>query len=257
MLQERWQTFNKFQKIMLCILAAMVVLFAVLMCISQGRTGVYFHDALLKVHGTTESGSYHGKSHGEIVNIVVGRESETAVGVSFAIGDIVDDTCLVEYPLAPIQTQHGQKPGLRISRNGEVLFEGAYDPADYSDGIGYMLYDQNGELTFGLTVVGHTYGGGNSYWTHYEPSAATILRFANGPELTARGDWAGFLATCLIALMAAILTAFPGELFYLKHHWYVENPEPTDFYYLSARFGSVLLSGMALVLFIMALRAFP
>lgn len=256
MLQNKWNTFDKFQKIMLCILAAMVVLFAILMGMSRSRFGVYFHDSLLEVHGTAESGSYHGESHGETVNIVVGRESETAVGVSFAIGDIVDDSCLVEYPLAPIQTEHGQKPGLRISCNGEVLFEGAYDPADYSEGFGYWLYGRDGKFTSG-PAAGHAYGGGNNYWTYYEPNVDTILRFANGPELVARGWWGGFFAACIIALMAALITAFPYELFRLKHCWYVEDPEPTDFYYASARFGSVILSGTALILFILALRAFP
>lgn len=257
MLKDKWTAFDKFQKILLCLLAAMVVLFAILMGMSRSRFGVYFHDSLLEMHGTAESGSYSGKSHGETVNIVVGRESETAVGVSVCIDDIVDDSCLVEYPLAPIQTEHGQKPGLRVSRNGEVLFEGAYDPADYSEGIGYRLYDQNGELTIGFSIAGHTYGGGNNYWTYYEPDVGEILRFANGPELVARGDWGGFFAACLIALLAAVITAFPYELFLLKHHWYVEDPEPTDFYYLSARFGSVILSGTALILLILALRAFP
>ena len=206
MLKDKWTTFDKFQKIMLCILAAMAVLFTILMGMSRSKPGVYFHDALLSVHGTAESGSYHGKSHGEIVNIVVGRESETAIGVGFAIGDIVDDSCLVEYPLAPIQTEDGQKPGLRVSCNGEVLFEGAYDPADYSDVLGYILYDQNGEWTSGFMLNFHAVAGG-SYWALYEPDVGEILRFANGPELTSRGDWAGFLATCLIVLMAAVLTA--------------------------------------------------
>ena len=66
-----------------------------------------------------------------------------------------------------------------------------------------------------------------------------------------------FSSPVIIALMAALITAFPYELFRLKHCWYVEDPEPTDFYYASARFGSVILSGTALILFILALRAFP
>ena len=89
MLKDRWTTFTIFQKVLLCLLAAMTVLCSGLMVYHQCNPGVYFHDALLEVHGTAESGSYHGKSHNEIVNIVVGRESETAVGVGFAIGEAV------------------------------------------------------------------------------------------------------------------------------------------------------------------------
>jgi len=257
MLQTKWNTFDKFQKIMLCVLAVMVALFAFLTAVSRDTPGVYFHDALLETAGSAENPVYSGKSHGEDVSIVVIRHSETEVGLSFVIGDIVNYACLVEYPLEPIQTEHGQKPGLRISRSGVVIFEGAYDPADYSESMGYVLYDREGKFTFGHTLSVHTYGGGNSYWTYYEPSVGEILRFANGPELTARGSWGSFFLACFVVLMAALTTAFPYELFLLKHHWYVEDPEPTDFYYLSTRIGSVILTSTALVLFIMALRAFP
>ena len=254
MLKDKWQTFDKFQKVMLCLLAAMVILFAILMGMSRCRLGVEFHESLLEMQGTAENAAYSGKAQGADVSIVVSRSDETTVGLSFEIGEHVHDTCLVEYPLEPIQTEHGQKPGLRVSRNGEVVFEGAYDPADYSEGIGYVLYDQDGQFTFSHALSVHVYGGGNDYWEHYEPGVDTILRFANGPELTARGDWLGFFVACFAVLMAAILTVFPYELFLMKHHWYVENPEPTDFYYLSIRVSSVLLAGMALIAFLFALR---
>lgn len=257
MLKDRWPTFAIFQKVLLCLLAAMTVLCSGLMVYHQCNPGVYFHDALLDVNGTAESGSYHGKSHNEIVNIVVGRESDTAIGVGFAIGDIVDDSCLVEYPLEPIQTEDGWKPGLRVSRNGHVLFEGAYEPGDYSEAIGYLLYDQTGQRTIAFTFSGHTYGGGNGYWDYYEPDVGEILYFADGPELTTRGDWVGFLAACFIALLAAVITVFPEELFRLKYGRFVENPEPTEYYYLTTRFGSVLFTGMAFIAFILALRALP
>ena len=258
MLKEKWTAFDKFQKIMLCILAAMVVLFTILMGMSRSKPGVYFHDSLLKVHGTAESGSYHGKSHGEIVNIVVGRESETAIGVGFAIGDIVDDSCLVEYPLESIQTVDGWKPGLRVSRNGHVLFEGAYDPGDYTEAIGHLLYDQTGQRTIAFTF-GHTYGGGNGYWDYYKPDVGEILYFANGPETSTRGDWGYYALATLFVLLTALETAFPYELFQLSHALrpYVKDPEPTEFYYQMNRFGNVVFALLALATYILALRALP
>ena len=252
-MQTRWNTFDNFQKILLCTLATMVVLFAILTNNSRGRLGVEFHDALLKVEGTTKHGAYFGKAQGTDVRIEVNQDSDTVTLVEFTIGEEVHDLCVVEYPLEPIQTEHGPKPGLRILRNNEILFEGAYDPADYADEVGYVLYDLDGQFTFSLFYSTHVYGGGNSYWEHYEPGVEAILRFANGPECASRGDWKGFLAACFIALLAAVITAFPDELFYMKHCWYVENPEPTDFYYAMQRLGAALLTIIALVVFILAL----
>lgn len=259
MLKDRWTTFAIFQKVLLCLLAAMVLLFSGLMVYHQCNPGVYFHDALLDVNGTAESGSYHGKSHNEIVNIVVGRESDTAIGVGFAIGDIVDDSCLVEYPLEAIQTVDGWKPGLRVSRNGHVLFEGAYEPGDYSESIGYLLYDQTGQRTIAFTFSGHTYGGGNGYWDYYEPDVGEILYFADGPELTTRGDWGMYALALFIAVLAAVQAAFPDELFQLHFALrpYVKDPEPTEFYYHKSNLAAALLAGMALIAFILALRALP
>ena len=257
MIQEKWTSFDKFQKVILCLLAAMVVLFALLMGISRARIGVEFHDALLKAEGNWKHGVYFGKAQNADVHIEVNQDSNAVIYVEFTIGEELHDTCVVEYPLESIQTEHGQKPALRVSRNGEVLFEGGYDPADYSDDVGYILYDQDGQFTFSSFYSTHVYGGGNGYWDYYKPDVADILYFANGPEFTARGDWVGFLAACFIALLAAVITVFPDELFYMKHHWYVENPEPTEFYYAMQRLGAVLLTGMTLILLILALRTFP
>ena len=246
-----------FQKILLVILAAMILLFGVLTGIVRGRTGVLFHDALLEVRGTPENGSYSGESHGETVSIVVSRSSQTETSMGLAIGNLIDESWLVEYPLEPIRTEHGDtKPGLRVYKEDQLVFEGAYDPADYSDVLGHILYDKNGEWT-----IEHSFGfhaaTESSYWVQYETGVNTVLEFVNGPELTARGSWQMYAMATLVAIMAMVLTAFPLELFEMNHHWYVKDPEPTELYFVMNRVSSCFLALVALIVYIMGVRQLP
>ena len=248
---------NKFQKIMMILLAAMILLFGVLTGMSRGRIGVEFHDALLKVQGTPDNGAYFGKAHGEEVSIVVLRESETEASMSLCIGNQIEEHWRVEYPLEPIQTEHGEtKSGLRVYKEGQLVFEGAYDPADYSGTLGHILYDKNGEWTiahsFDVQVIS-----GENYWQHYETSVNTVLEFVNGPEQTARGDWQMFAMATLVAVMALVMVAFPRELFEMSHRLYVEDPEPTEFYFAMHYFSCCFLTVIALVVYMMGIRQFP
>ena len=248
---------TKFQKILLILLAAMILLFGVMTGVSRSWHGVEFHDALLKVQKTRENSTYSGKSHGETVNIVVLRESETETSVNLCIGDRIEEHWWVEYPLEPIRTEHGgMVPGGRVYKEGELVFEGAYDPADYSDVIGHILYDKNGKWTMDVSFDMHT-SVDNSYWQHYESGISTVLEFAHGPEQTARGSWLIYAMTTLLALLAMGMTAFPRELFEMNHRWYVKDPEPTEFYFAMNTFVCCFLTVMALVLYIIGVRQFP
>lgn len=51
-----------------------------------------------------------------------------------------------------------------------------------------------------------------------------------------------------------LTAALPNTLFYLNHRLSVKNPEPTEFYYSMQRLSSVVLTGIALILYIIALR---
>lgn len=248
---------SRFQKMLLVVLAAMILLFGVLTGVSRGRQGVEFHDALLRVQGTPDNGTYSGTAHGEPVNIVVKRESETEVRVSVCVGEQIEEHWRVEYPLEPIRTEHGgMVPGLRVYQEEQLVFEGGYDPAEHSDVIGHILYDKNGKWTMDASFDIHTSVDDN-YWQRYETGVGTVLEFAHGPEQTARGSWEMYAMTTLLAALAMVMTAFPQELFVWNHRWYVKDPEPTEFYFQVQTFVSCFLTVMALVFYIIGVRQFP
>ena len=117
---------TRLQKILLVLLAAIIVLFAVLTGVSRAHKGVLFQESLLQKSESGGQTTYAGKLNGERVTIAVRPEEDATTTVEYT-SDTVHDIYQMEYPLAPIPTERGMVDGIRILKNGTVLFEGAYD----------------------------------------------------------------------------------------------------------------------------------
>lgn len=83
------------------------------------------------------------------------------------------------------------------------------------------------------------------------------MRFAQGPELTARGSWALYALMVFLTLLAMLAVAFPMTLFYWQHCCDVRDPEPSDFYLETMKIGWMLYPVLLLIGYIWALRQFP
>ena len=223
---------SKLQKGILMTLLAMTVLFAVLTGVVRSQKGVLFEETLMDV--TIEEGKtvYTGKIQGVPVAITVSRGDGTDI-VTYQAEDAEADVYTMEYPLEPIQTDgHGMVPGIRILKNGNVLFRGAYDP----DGEFLAWFDENGDWDAGITITG-VYDG---YARNLELSKGNVMYFANDPELTARGSWGLYLLLVLITAVLAFDVWYPTALFYLQHSCDVRDPEPSDFYIASQKISWVV-----------------
>ena len=122
---------TRFQKLMLAVTAGMFVFFGLLMIVFRTHPRVLFEESLLKTTEYENQTVYSGKAHGTPVTITVARAPGNAVltTVDFTIGTEIHDVCEVEYPLEQIQTEFGYPvDGIRVTKNGEVLWEGGYDP---------------------------------------------------------------------------------------------------------------------------------
>lgn len=248
---------SRLQNIWLIGLAVITAAALVGLNIVRSHDGVLFHDALLEVQGTVENGSYSGEAHGEAVSITVSRHSETKIGLEFYISNVVHENWLVEYPLEMVRTEHGLVPGLRVSRDGEVVFTGACNPEDRSDVLGHVLYNESGEWDPQVDLFFHTEYSDGGYWDYYETGISTVLDFAFGPPVESRGDSTLFLYGLLMAIIAAVQVAFPNALFQWNHCWYVKDPEPTEFYFGMVWLSVGILTVAALIFYIMALRTIP
>ena len=119
------------QKAVLISVAAMAVVFAILTFVFHRLEGVKFEEGFLRVSAQADDPAatvYAGKVQGERVKITVTDcPDEQRTEVVVQVGDRVRDECAVETGLPPIQAdQLGPVEHIRITRNGQLLFEGGY-----------------------------------------------------------------------------------------------------------------------------------
>lgn len=240
---------TKLQKIVLVALAAMILVFGVLTGVSRAHKGVRFDGALLEQTVVPDQTTYTGKVHGEAVTITVNNDGGPVTSVRYDT-ETVHDVYTMEYPLAPSETAGGYwENGVRVLKNGQVLFEGAYDrERDVwydADGQGHPYFD--------IDVI----VGGQVPAAPTELEYGEVARFALGPELTARGSWAIYALLVFLTLLMMLDVAWPTTLFYLEHCCDVKDPEPSDFYLATQKVGWVVSPFLLLAGYIWTLRQFP
>ena len=245
------------QKAVLISVAAMAVAFAILTFVFHRLEGVKFEEGFLRVSAQADDPAvtaYTGKLRGEQVEITVNRAAgENLTEVVFQIGDRIRDVCTLETGLPPIQAdQLGPVEHIRITRNGQLLFEGGYDP---EHDMGW--YDLDGNWDPLAMSVSYASTVGDDYWEHYETDGGTILSFARGPQLVSRGSWALYFAMLLFSALLALDAAYPLVLFHWQHMCDVKDPEPSDFYLGMQRAGWCIYPILLLIGYNIALWVLP
>ena len=157
------------QKAVLISVAAMAVAFAILTFVFHRLEGVKFEEGFLRVSAQADDPAatvYAGKVQGERVKITVTDcPDEQRTEVEVQVGDRVRDECAVETGLPPIQAdQLGPVEHIRITRNGQLLFEGGYT-AEHDMG----WYDLEGNWVPFSSLERHLSGpAGDNYWDSYK-----------------------------------------------------------------------------------------
>mgnify|MGYP007067563051 CR=1 FL=1 len=245
---------TRLQKIVLLALAVMAVVFGILMFVSKSHPGVLLDGALLQPAEVGDTVTYEGKLHGEQLSLSVQRESDTVTVVTCET-ESGSDVYRMEYPLEPIRAVDGfargeMVDGIRITKNGDVLFEGGYTREN-----GEFWYDADGR--WDQDVYLSAYLGSDVGIRALELEKQDVMWLANDPELTTRGNWLYYFAMLLFSLMVALDAAFPLALFYWRHMCDVRDPEPSDFYLTMQRIGWVVYPILIFIGYIWALRYLP
>ena len=225
--------FTTLQKVILLLLAAMTVIFALLTAVSRSRPGVSFEGALLRSTQEGEAAVYTGRVHGDPTTITV-RPEGGGTEVVLAVEGRLRQRGLVEWPEGTIAGSSGLPyRRVQVSRNGIVIFcgeDGSWEPL-----VSVRAYAQHDP------------------WSGYTFDAPDILRFALEPEPAVRGSWEVWGLGLLLAVLCGLQTAFPLAFFYLRHALAVEDPEPTEFYLFMQRAGSVAAAAAVFGLYLYGL----
>lgn len=227
-----------FQKVILILLLVMSVVFGVLTGVLRTQKRVLYTDMMMTVAQEGEETVYTGTRDKRTVTVRCREEGTTKI-VDYSVDNHIHYLCRVEYPQGTVRTEHGfDIPRIRVLRDDKVLFDGGYNP-DFSSSVA-RYYNLNGTVEPFISIRAEAYG--SNGWSDHEVTAGNILFFAEGPGYTVRGSWKGYFITLLVAGLAAVGTAFPYALFYWRHRFSVKDPEPTEFYLASEKFGDILLT---------------
>ena len=253
---ERVKGLGRYPKVILLLLTVMLLLFTVLYIVTLTRVGISYKDAILvpsQENGKTE---YSGKIHGQKAVFVVTEDKV----VEFHYGDKVygpytakrDKTALPDD-----QVTSSVKEGVELRRGEEIVFRGSV----MIIGGRWLLTNEDGSSVANQVLIEDR--DGNLRDVHgnivdlMEPSVGTILHLMDGPELTHKGQWQGWLYGLLACSITALMILFADELFYLRVSRWVNNPdsaEPSDWEITRRYVIYTVLSIMSLVIFIMGLR---
>lgn len=240
---ERFKTLDYRQKWIFLIMGVMVLVFTILYPVTLSRVGYSYRDAILVPHEAEGTTVYSGKIQGEAASFTVTQDKT----VTFQYGDFTYGPYTVkEDPQAAPESGDlaDSLSGVEIWRQDCRLFRGG---ARKLDQHGWLLYYENGE-PYGLEIKITT--GGNSA-TQMEPSLATILDLAMGPELTHKGHWLPWFLGILLCVVNAVSILYADELFRFWLSFRIESPElaePTDLEITGRYFGwGAMLIGIFVV----------
>jgi len=116
-------------------------------------------------------------------------------------------------------------------------------------------FDENGEMYFGISMYVDNKRALSPGEEFYHPSNLVTIAYEQYHEN--QGNVALFIISVLFFIVSWLLfsvKALQMALFYMSHRLDVVDPEPTDFYFTSTKFGAVFGMIASIVFFIMSLN---
>lgn len=265
-IMKRFKSLDGFQKGVLLFMAIMILSFAVVYYIptATSKEGFAYEGTILVPSQENGSTVYSGEIHGQKACFTV-SEDKTVV---FQYGDKTygpytskeDPTAIPTDEEIAESTEH--MTGVELRKGEEILFRGGV--LDQEDS--YLLYNEDGSL-YNDTVITFTSSDGierdqnGDEIDSTEPSAYTILKLMNDPELTSEHQdqykWFMWFMAVLLCVVNTFSILFADELYRFKMSLRIRDvdyAEPSDYEMIRRFFLWIGLTIAALAIFIIGLR---
>lgn len=250
------KSLTPYQKIILLLLIAITVLFSVLYLVTFSRKGFAYKDAILIPSQEDNTTVYSGKIEGQQARFTVYPDRT----ISFQYGDKTYGpyTAREDATAIPKENDHAAAmTGIELRRGEDLLFRGAMlDLGDLR-----LLYHEDGSLEAFTVFVTMDDGTVVNQYGHtidsMEPTVSDLLNLMAGPELTHKGEGAGWFGGVFICALTAISILFADELF----RWYLmfrirnaEEAEPSEWEITGRYISWTILPVAAIVIFVTGLK---
>ena len=255
---ERFKALNLFQKGILFLLAAMVLIFSAVYPYVLSQKGFLFQDTVLVPHEENGGTIYAGKIQGEEAAFTVSPDG----AIRFTYG-------AADYGPYRIQEDPGAVPkdseladsmtGMEIFCGEDLLFRGGV--FRMKDGS-YWLFDEEGDLKShevnGAIREGTTlYDEKGKEVDPMSPSLTTITTLYYGPELTHKGTSLAWFGGVALSALAAMTILYADELFRRRLSFHIQDvdcAEPSEWELGSRYLQWILFPILALATFMMGLQ---
>lgn len=224
---QRIKGSNGYQKGILVIMAAMVLVFTILYPVFTARMGFAYKDTVMVQRQEGERTVYAGKVYGVPSQFIVTPDKK----VEFLYGKehYGPYTMRVDPTAAPkgVDTP-GTMTGFELLRGDEVIFRGGV----VDQGRNRWIYKEDGSVENAVGIdIGAYVDGGDTVISPAEPAVSAILSLLEGPELTHPGSWWGWVLGTVCCVATAVSILFADELFRFQLAFQirnVEDAEPSD-----------------------------
>ena len=251
---ERIRSLGRYQKGILILMAAMLLLFTALYPIVLSREGFLYRNALLIPSEEDGNTVYAGKIEGQPASFTLYDDRS----VQFQYGDSVyGPYTAAEAPDALQNLDLGDGAvGVELRCGEELVFRGGA----LRQGDQLWLYTEDGSVYTDIGIMtsgGFIFNEEGEVIDPNEPSVSDLLMVMAGPPLTHKGSWFGWVMGVIACILTAVDILFADELFRLHMAFHIsraEDAEPSDWEIAGRYIGWTVMPVIALVLFIIGLQ---
>ena len=257
---KRFQSLNRYQKSILALMAAMVLMFAAVYGAATARKGFLYQNAILVPAQADGVSTYAGRIRGETAVFTVSADKT----VTFQYGGRIYGPYTAREAPAAVPQGHqagGQMAGVELYCGGELLFRGGVLELDGRR----WLYNADGSPADDVMTVTVTYGNqdvlvmdeNGKVIDPMEPSVSAILDLMAGPALTHKGVWPLWACGALLCVFTAVSILFADELFRFEMAFrirHADTAQPSGWEMAGRYVAWAVLPAAALAVFIAGLQ---
>lgn len=249
---DRIKELDRYQKGILLLLTAMIVVFGVIYSMISSRVGFLYHDVILQPSEVNGNTIYSGT--------IKGQECAFTVTADKIVTFQCDEKTYGPYTAKEDPTARPDDQeyltGVEILDGDTVFFRGGVRRS--ADGL--ALFGEDGGIILDITVYteyGTTYDSDGNIVDPMKPSASTVLELMDGPELTSKGEWQAWFGAVFVSVLIAVSILFADEIFRFNLAFQirdVDRVEPSDWEIAGRYIGWTGLTIMTFFMYIIGLQ---
>lgn len=201
---------NGYQKGILIVMVVMALIFAFLYPKTISKVGYLYEDTILVPTQQDGATVYAGEIQDQQAQFTVRDQS-----VSFRYGEKDYGEYTLKYDPTAVPKENGAASamtGIEIRHDGEIFFRGGV----LESSRGSYLYNEDGSPDYSIIVIGSDgvkMDGDGNVIDEMAPSASTIYKLLNEPELTHKGAGIVWFYGVLICVYNAVTIIWADVLF--------------------------------------------